>query len=225
MRARALACVAALAAGLAAAPAVTAPFALQLGDTRLAFDAPPGFADTGFTGSPRLIELAESLTSASNRILLFAVSDADLRRFTLGDRLDLRRYMIAVTPKGLEREWVNPSQFAAFVEEALRGAGTPPADRNFLKHLDAQPLGKASLLAELRRSNDVVSILQGTRLQSTEQRDDKPQYMLSTTSLVYLRGRAISLAIFAAYDAPQDLEWIDVTTARWIEDLQRLNSR
>jgi len=225
MRARRLACVAALAAGLAASPAATAPFALQLGDTRLALDAPPGFADTGFTGSPRLIELAESLTSASNRILLFAVSDADLRSFTLGDRLDLRRYMIAVTPKGLERAWVSPAQFAAFVEEALRGAGAPPPERNFPKHLDAQPLGKASLLAELRRSNDVVSILQGTRLPAAGQRDDKPVYMFSTTSLVHLRGKAISLAVFTAYDAPQDLEWLTLTTVRWIEDLQRLNSR
>src|SRR6267378_4739945 len=41
-----------------------APFAIQLGDTRLGLDAPPGFTDSGFTGSPRLQELAESLTSA-----------------------------------------------------------------------------------------------------------------------------------------------------------------
>ncbi len=215
----------AVAAGFAAAPAAAAPFALQLGDTRLALDAPPGFADTGFTGSPRLIDLAQSLTSASNKILLFAISDADLRRFTLGDPLEMHRYMIIVTPKGLEREWVNPAQFAAFVDDALRGAGAPPPDRNFIKHLDAQPPGVASVLAELRRSSDVVSVLQGTRLPAAGRSDDKPQYVLSTTSLVYLRGKALSLAVFAAFDAPQDLQWIELTTARWIEELQRLNAR
>jgi len=223
--ARRLASAAALAAGLAAAPLAAAPFALQLGDTRLALDAPPGFADTGFTGSPRLVELAESLTSASNRILLFAISDADLRRFTLGDPLELRRYMIAVTPKGLERDWVGPAQFASFVEEALRGAGAASPDRNFLRHLDAQPPGKASLLAELRRSLDVVSVLQGTRLPATGRSDETPQYALSTISLIYLRGKALSLAVFTTYAAPQDLEWIELTTARWIGDLQRLNAR
>src|SRR5205807_9947955 len=112
---------------LAAAPALAAPFAVQLGDARLGLDAPPGFADTGFTGSPRLQELAESLTSASNRILLFAISDADLRRFTLGDTPEFRRYMIAVTPKGLERERVSPAAFGVFVRDSLVALGSSPA--------------------------------------------------------------------------------------------------
>ena len=68
--------------GAIALECAAAPFAVQLGDIRIGLDAPPGFTDTGFTGSPRLQELAETLTPASNRILLFAISDTDLRRFT-----------------------------------------------------------------------------------------------------------------------------------------------
>src|SRR3954471_2079934 len=78
-----------------------APFAVQGGDVRLGMDAPSGFADTAFTGSPRLQELGESLPSASNRIVMFAITDADLRRFTVGDPLDAKRYAIVVTPRGL----------------------------------------------------------------------------------------------------------------------------
>src|SRR5205809_8006090 len=100
-----------LAAFLLVGSAVAAPFAIQVGDTKLGLDAPPGFADTSFTGSPRLQELAESLTSASNRILLFAVTDADLRRFTLGDPPEAKRYMIAVTPRGLERARITRAAF------------------------------------------------------------------------------------------------------------------
>src|SRR3954469_10643223 len=85
-----------------------APFAVQLGDTRLGLDAPPGFSDTGFTGSPRRQELAESLTSASNKILLFALSDADVRRFGQGDPPEAKRYMIVVTPKGMEHQRIAP---------------------------------------------------------------------------------------------------------------------
>ena len=98
-------------------------------------DAPPGFADTGFTGSPRLLELAEGLTSASNRILLFAISDADLRRFTIGDPLELRRYMLAATPKGMERDSVTsarstPSSATRCASSASRPAApTSPAPR------------------------------------------------------------------------------------------------
>jgi hypothetical protein len=202
-----------------------APFAVQVGDARLGFDTPPGFADTGFTGSPRLQELAETLTSASNRILVFAVTDADLRRFTQGDAIEAKRYLVAVTPRALESERVTASAFAAFVNDTLRGFGAPaPAGTSdYRKFLDAQG-GKPALLAELRRDPDTVSTLQGARLPS-ENRSDAPKYMLTTTSLLLLRGKPVNLGVFGAYDSPDDLDWIRVTTARWIEVLQRLNSR
>src|SRR5687767_11751384 len=131
-----------------------APFAVQVGEARIGLDAPSGFADTGFTGSPRLMELAEALTPASNKILLFAISDADLRRFTSGDPVELRRYMIAATPKVLERERVSPGMFREFVAESLRPLGAPPAPADYSAYPDAQPRGKDSLLAELRKETD-----------------------------------------------------------------------
>ena len=214
-----------LAAFLLVGSAVAAPFAIQLGDTRLGLDAPPGFADTGFTGSPRLQELAESLTSASNRILLFAISDADLRRFTLGDAPELRRYMIAVTPKGLERERVSPAAFGAFVRDSLAALGGPPAAGDLQKYLDAQPPGKTSLLAELRREPDVVSVLQGTRAPAQRRSSEAPQYALSTTTLMLLRGKALNLSVYTLYENAADLDWVRATTARWVDDIARLNNR
>ena len=205
--------------------ATAAPFAVQVGDTRLGLDAPPGFADTTSTGSPRLQELAESLTSASNRILMFAVTDADLRRFTLGDPLEAKRYMIAVTPRGLERERITPGAFAAFVNDSLRALGAPPPalTADFRKYLDTQQGGSA-LLAELRRDPEAVSVLRGARLPS-ENRFDTPKYMLTTTTLLLIRGKAINLGVFGAYDSLDDLDWIRAITARWIDELQRLNPR
>lgn len=216
-----------LAAALAAISlqCAAAPFGIQLGDTRLGLDAPPGFADTGFTGSPRLQELAESLTSASNRILLFAISDADLRRFALGDTPEYRRYMIAVTPKGLERERVSPAAFGAFVRDSLAALGSPPAAGDLQKYLDAQPPGKTSLLAELRREPDVVSVLQGTRAPAQRRSSEAPQYALSTTTLMLLRGKALNLSVYTLYENAADLDWVRATTARWIDDMARLNYR
>lgn len=201
-----------------------APFAVQVGEARIGLDAPPGFADTAFTGSPRLQELGESVTSASNRVLLFAISDADLRRFTLGDPLDLRRYMIAVTPRGMERERVTPSVFKRFVDESMQGVGTAPAAGDIAKYLDSQPSGAVSLLAELRKDPDAVAVLQGVRTKGSSF-FERSKYMLSSTALVLLRGKALSLSVYTQYEAPGDLEWIRVTTARWIEELQRLNTR
>src|SRR5262249_13878571 len=117
---RLLACLAAAAALAAPAASMAAPFAVQLGDTRVALDAPPGFTAASATGSPRMNDLAESLTSASNRILLFAISDAALRRFTVGEAPEFRRYMIVVTPKGLEHERLTPAAFMTYVGDTLR---------------------------------------------------------------------------------------------------------
>ena len=54
-----------------------APFTVRLGLEKIVLDAPPGFTDTTELASPRLHDLAETLTAASNRILVFALSDAD----------------------------------------------------------------------------------------------------------------------------------------------------
>ena len=206
-------------------PCAAAPFATQLGEARIALDAPAGFTDTGFTGSPRLMELAEALTPASNRILLFAISDADLRRFTAGDPIELRRYMIAATPKVLERERVSPGMFREFVAESLRPLGEPAGQADYPAFLDAQPRGKDSLLAELRKDAEVVSMLQGTRLPAARRGEERPQYMLWSNTLMLVRGKALSFSVYTAYDSPADLEWIRAVTARWTEDLRRLNSR
>ena len=200
--------------------AVAAPFAVQVGEARLALDAPAGFSDVQGTGSPRLLELAESITSPSNRILLFALDDADVRRFGVGDPVELRRYAIVVTPKGLERDRVTPAAFQSFVGDSLRELGSPPQHADPKRHLDQQPAGRAGLLAELRREPQVVSVLQGARVSAKERR-----YLLSTTTLMLIRGKAVNLAVYTLYDRDADLEWIRAATARWVDDLQRLNSR
>jgi hypothetical protein len=215
---------------LVAAPAWAAPFAVQLGDARVALDVPVGFADTIFTGSPRLQELAESLTSPSNRILVFAISDGDLRRFTVGDTPDFRRHLMVVIPKGAERERVTPESFKRFASDALRDMGKAPTETDYPNYLEQQPAEQLSLLAELRRDATAISVLQGLRLPPTKKpgmfsRPEPSRFVLSSTSLVLLRGRGLNLSVFTMYESPGDLDWIRATTLRWIEDLQRLNSR
>jgi hypothetical protein len=207
---------------LAASNALAAPFAVQVGDARLALDAPPGFADTQFTGSPRLQEIGESLTSASNRVLLFALSDADLRRFTLGDQLELRRYMIVVTPRAMERERLSESAFKSLVGN-VRGELADLPQGDFHKHLDARTPGTVSMLAELRNEADAVSVLQGSR--GKARMFERARYLLTSNSLVLVRGKALTLSVYTQYDDPADLEWIRNTTNRWIDELKRLNSR
>lgn len=218
----------ALAALFLAAPACAAPFGLQVGDVRLGFDVPAGFSDSMPTGSPRLQELAESFTPASNRILVFALTDADMRRFNTGDPPEMRQYLLAVTPRALEQERMSPAAFEAYVRDGLRSLGTPPIEGDVAKVLEARPPGEPTLLAELRRDPDAVSVLRGVRLPPPDTGFSifsKPsQYVLSSSSLILLRGKALTLTVTTGYESKADVEWIRVTTLRWIDELRRLNA-
>lgn len=218
VRAIVLLLLAALSLGAAASP-----FAVRLGPDRVVLDVPPGFADTMELGSPRLQDLAETLTSASNRILLFALTDADLRRFQQGDRPEFRRYMLVATPRSLERERVGLNQFRDYVVDSLRGLGNPAEPADLRAYLEKQPEGRAALLAELRRKPDAVSVFQGARLPTKPK--ERPVYLLSTTTLLLVQGKTLSLSVFSGYDDEGDPAWVKNTTLRWLDELQRLNRR
>lgn len=212
---------------LLSAGAAAAPFSVRLGLERIVLDAPPGFTDTTELASPRLQDLAATLTEDSNRVLLFALTDTDVRRFQLGDQLQARRYMIAVTPKGLERDRVSTAQFSALVNDSLQDLGKPADAADLAKYLESQPIGKASLIAELRREPNAVSVLQALRLPPLPGAHmfdaRKPQYQAFTTTLFLIRGKALRLAVYSLYEGPGDLEWLKSVTQRWHEELVRLN--
>lgn len=199
-----------------------APFSVRLGEVPVVLDAPAGFADTLDLASPRLQALAEGLTSASNRILLFALTDADLRRFTVGDSPELRRYLLLATPRALERESIGLSQFRKIAADAAANLGQPASPGNLRAFLDSQPVGQANYLAELQRTPLMVSLLIGTRLPP---REGKPQYLLNTTTLLLLRGKQLVASAYAEFGEELDDAWLRALTRGWIDELQRLNAR
>jgi hypothetical protein len=226
---RIFACLAAALLAALPAPAAAAPFPVRLGTERLVLDAPPGFADTTELASPRLQAVAETLLPATNRILIFALSDDDLRRFMLGDPLDARRYLIAATPKGMEHQRVSPEMFSIHVNESLAGLGAPVNPPELVAFLKQQPVGKAFVLNELKREPGVASILQCARLPDRPAAafwaSDTPRFLCYTTTLFLLRGKALRLGAYAIYEnqAEVDLDWLKAITQRWQDELLRLN--
>lgn len=204
------------------------PFSVQMGTERVVLDTPPGFSDSVDLSSPRLQDLAATLTSASNRILMFALDDADMRRFMNGDQIEMSRYLLAVTPKSTERERASIEQFARIVSDSLRDLGTPVETTDYIKYIETQPVGRANLFAELIREPNVVSVLQATRLPPLRSRAweaPTPQYLFFSTTLLLVRGKSLRLGVYALYGSPADIEWIKNTTHRWTEQLLRLNPR
>ena len=205
------------------------PFVVQVGADRLVLDTPAGFADTLGLGSPRLNELAESVAGPSVRVLAFGITDADMRRFMTGDTPEFKRYVVAGTAREFERLRATQDDFKQFVSDALRGLGeAPPAGSDLRKLLGAAAEGKPMLLAFLRRDSAVASYIQGTRLASPKRAwndwDAKPPVLvLVSTSLVMVRGRPVNLSITIPLEDPADVEWLEINTRRWLEQIQRLN--
>ena len=186
-------------------PALAAPFAVHVGEARIALDAPPGFADSSFTGSPRLQELAESQTSPSNKILMFALTDGDLRKFMTGDRPEFRRYMLVVTPKALEHDRITHTMFKTLAADLTKGV-------------------RGGEVAELRKGADIYSLEVRTQTPPAR-RGGEPQNVLATRTLMLVRGKALDLTVLAVHESPADVQWIRGVTAQWIDELQRLNER
>jgi len=222
---------AALLALLLALPALDAaaePFAIRLGAEKIVLDAPPGFMDTLNLGSPRLQDLAESFNSPSNRVLLFGLSDADMRRFQLGDQLQVDRFVMVVTPRAVEQQRLTTDQFAAQAQDWLAGFGKPVTYTDLVKYLESQPIGRSSLLGELRKEPAVVTVLQATRLAPVPgyrfYDSAKPQYLVFATSLLYVHGKALQASVFSLTETAPDIEWMRATSQRWADALRRLNA-
>jgi len=205
------------------------PFSVRIGLEKIALETPPGFTDTGDLASPRLQDLAATLTSESNRVLLFGLTDADLRRFTLGDPLEARRYVLVVTAKAAERHRVTPEQFDGVAADFLAAVGTPVTPPDLVKYLEGQPIGRPNVLEEMRRPPAGASVLQAMRLPPIPPtamfESAKPQYQVFSTSLLLVQGKVLRLSVFSLYAGPADIEWLRVTTLRWMDDLKGLNSR
>jgi hypothetical protein len=226
---RTAACLVAALLSVLAVSSAAAPFPVRLGNERLVLDAPPGFADTTELASPRLQAVAETLLPATNRILVFALSDDDLRRFMLGDPVDARRYLIAATPKGMEHQRVSQEMFAIHVNDSLAGLGAPVNPPELVPFLREQPIGKAFVLSELKREPGMASILQCARMPdrpaTTFWGSPTPRNLCYTTTLFLIRGKALRLGAYAIYEnqAEVDLDWLKSITKRWQEELLRLN--
>ncbi|HUK05152.1 MAG TPA: hypothetical protein VLV90_08755 [Burkholderiales bacterium] len=203
------------------------PFSVRIGTEKIVLDTPPGFADTVSLGSPRLQDFAEGFNTASNRLLLFGVTDADMRRFTLGDKLEANRFVMVATPRAQEQQRVTPEQFADFMRDSMNAFGKTIEVKDLVKFLEKQPIGKSNLLAELRREPGVASVMQATRLAPIPgyrfYDSDKPQYLVYTTSLVLVRGKALQLSVYSLTETGTDLGWLRGTTQRWADELRRLN--
>jgi hypothetical protein len=214
---------------LFAADCAAQTYAIRIGTEKIVLEPPPGFADTTNLASPRLQDFAENMNSQSNRVVLFGLTDADLRRFQLGDKIEVNRFVMITTPRTYEQQRISADQFAAYARDSVGALGKPVQTQDLIKYLEGQPVGRTSLLDELRREPAAVSVMQATRLNPlpgyTFWERAKPQYLVFTTTQLLVRNKVLQLQLFTLGDFMPDTDWIRVTTLRWAEDLQRLNPR
>jgi len=205
------------------------PFAVRVGQDKIVLDVPGGFTDTMNLGSPRLQDFAASVSVPSNRTLLFGLTDADMRRFTLGDKIEVNRFVLVATPRALEQQHLSSQQFADYAKDSVDALGKPVKAAKLAEYLESQPIGKRSLLAELRRDPAAVSVVQAVRLQPVPgyrfYERDKPQYLVYTSTLLHVRGKVLQMSLFSLTETATDVEWLSGASKLWADELLKLNAR
>jgi hypothetical protein len=112
--------------------------------------------------------------------------------------------MIAVTPRDLERERLDEQRFAELAETTVRELGErAPTGKSFAEFFEKRPVGAPAVLSDLRREADLRSVLVAVRVQA-QARSGTPQYMLSTATLMRVRGKMLSISVHTAYEGPAD---------------------
>ena len=83
------------------------------------------------------------------------------------------------------------------------------------------------IIEELKKEPETVSVLQATRLPEIPGEkfwnSSTPQYLVFTTTLMLVRGRALQLSGYAIYRQPADIDWLKDITQRWQDEIRRLN--
>jgi hypothetical protein len=125
----------------------------------------------------------------------------------------------------MEQERMSLQAFERFVADGLRSLGAP-IEGDFTKVMEDRPVGEPTLITELRRDPDAVSVLRAVRLPPSQGVLSwfKPsQFVLSSTSVILLRGKPLTLSVTTGYESKADVEWLRTVTLRWIDELRRLN--
>jgi hypothetical protein len=69
--------------------------------------------------------------------------------------------------------------------------------------------------------------MQGTRLQPLPgyrfYERNTPQYLVYTSSMLLVRGKALQMSVFSLGENTADVEWMRIVTERWADELRRLN--
>ena len=76
------------------------------------------------------------------------------------------------------------------------------------------------------RDPDAISLLRAVRLPPAEGVLSwfKPsQYVMSSTTVILLRGKLLTLTVTSGYESKADIDSIRELTLRWVDQLRRLN--
>jgi len=138
----------------------------------------------------------------------------------------LKYYLLAVTPRALEQDRMSLQAFERYVRDGLRGLGKP-IKGDFTKVLETRPMGEAVVIAELLTDPDAAAVLRAIRIPPPEGLFSyfKPsQYVLSSSAVILLRGKALTLSLTSGYESKADIDAMRTVMLRWIDDLRRLNA-
>lgn len=226
----ALACSGAL--GQSPRSAITA----TVGDAKIMLVAPKGDFAQVTAEVPELARLGKEFTPPSNRLLAHFVRTSDLQPKTAGRNVVFTRYFLVQTSLKGESIAVDPGQFGRakkifHAQQAEMLTKLDPPVAALAPRIDKL---KAAELAGLKPGDFLpAGIYQDTeralsfgtlsRLQYTEGSYKAESLMLTVTTILLIKQKAIFLYTYARFNGPADLAWAKSTSLAWSNEILALN--
>lgn len=204
---------------------------VAVGTGSIMIPAPPGFADIT-TIAPETVAMFQDRNPTNSRILAVFATTADAGRILRGEKVTLKRYLIAQSVRSLEHITMTTSIFADFRKQMLIGF-----DELFEKN---KPKRDALLDSAghtmTKRFGDTGSIRVGqilplgidtntahrtsfsilTKYAFNNTGGKKSEFVsVGTMSMVLLKNRIVYLNVFSTYESDDDLKWARDTSAQW----------
>jgi hypothetical protein len=208
----------------------------QVGDAKIMLVAPKGDFAQVTSAVPELARLGQEFTPPTNRLLAHFVRTPDLQPKTASRNVVFTRYFLVQTSLKGEPIAVDPDQFGR-AKKIFHGqqaemlakldppvaALVPRVGKLKAAELDGLKPGDFFPAGIFQDTDRALSFGTLSRLQYTEGKYKAESLMLTVTTILLIKQKAIFLYTYTKFNGPADLAWAKSTALAWSNEILALN--
>lgn len=202
---------------------------VTIGGVDFKIPVPAGFAR--FDGvNQNFDKIMGQTVSPTNRVLMTLATNAAVEAAKAGKVQDLGRYFSVQTLRRVENLTASPANFAQLVQGAERSlvGGQVSAEvkssmnerMKKIQDSNGLKLREPAMLGIYQKSERFID---SGMLMKVQQTTGAPKTIAGAFSTVLIRGKLVSLFVYASFNGPEDVTWTQKTLQEWREAVVAAN--